>query len=63
MRIDDPFPKLKKLLLENGISEEELEKIETDAAELISADFMKALNFSGARYQKATEYVFIPTDM
>ena len=42
--IDDPFPKLKKLLLENEIDEEELEKIETDMAELINADFMKALN-------------------
>ncbi len=42
--IDDPFPKLKKLLHENGISDEELEKIELDATELIGKDFIRALN-------------------
>ncbi|HEY5772596.1 MAG TPA: thiamine pyrophosphate-dependent enzyme, partial [Chitinophagaceae bacterium] len=58
---DDPFPKLKKLLLENDISNDELEKIETDAAELISADFMKALDSPEPDTNKATEYVFVPT--
>src|SRR5678810_64299 len=38
--IDDPLPKLKKLLLENEIGKEELEKIETDAAELVGTDFI-----------------------
>src|SRR6187399_2156684 len=58
---NDPFPKLKKLLFENGISDEELGKIETDAAELISADFMKALDSPEPDINKATEYVFVPT--
>ena len=59
--IDDPFPKLKNLLIENEIGEEELEKIETDMAELISADFMKALNSPEPDTKKATDHVFIPT--
>ena len=59
--MDDPFPKLKKLLLENGISDDELEKIETDMAELISADFIKALDSPEPDINKATEYVFVPT--
>src|SRR6186713_3490566 len=59
--IDDPLPKLKKLLLENEIEEEELGKIETDMAELISADFMKALNSPEPEIEKATDYVFVPT--
>ena len=58
---NDPFPKLKKLLLENGISDDELEKIETGAVELISADFIKALDSPEPDINKATEYVFVPT--
>ena len=57
----DPFPKLKRLLHENGISEEELEKMETEAAELISEEFMKALNSPEPDINKATEHVFVPT--
>ncbi|HEU5165702.1 MAG TPA: thiamine pyrophosphate-dependent enzyme [Chitinophagaceae bacterium] len=59
--MNDPFPKLKKLLLEDGISEEELEKIETDAAELVGADFIKTLDSPEPDINKATEFVFVPT--
>ena len=59
--IDDPFPKLKKLLLENEIGWEELEKIENDIAELISADFMKALNSPEPDIKKAADFVFVST--
>ncbi|HEV8270658.1 MAG TPA: thiamine pyrophosphate-dependent enzyme [Chitinophagaceae bacterium] len=59
--MNDPFPKLKKLLLENGNGDDELEKIETDAAELISADFIKVLDSPEPDINKATEYVFVPT--
>ncbi|HEX6169284.1 MAG TPA: thiamine pyrophosphate-dependent enzyme [Chitinophagaceae bacterium] len=59
--IDDPFPKLKKLLHENAISDEELEKMETEAAELISAEFIKVLESPEPDINKATEYVFVPT--
>lgn len=61
--MDDPFPKLKKLLLENEIAQEELEQIEIDTAESISADFMKALNSSEPDIKKATDHVFSPTNI
>ena len=61
--IDDPFPKLKKLLLENEIGKEELEIIETDMAELINADFIKALNSPEPDIKKATDHIFIPTEI
>jgi 2-oxoisovalerate dehydrogenase E1 component len=54
---------LKKLLLENEIAKEELEKIESDMAESISADFMKALNSPEPDIKKATDHVFIPTEI
>jgi 2-oxoisovalerate dehydrogenase E1 component len=59
--MDDPFPKLKKLLHENGTSDEELEKMEVEAAELISADFIKVLESPEPDINKATEYIFVPT--
>src|SRR6188474_2353954 len=59
--MNDPFPKLKKLLLENGISEEELEKIETEVAELVGVDFIKVLDSPEPDINKATDYVFVPT--
>jgi 2-oxoisovalerate dehydrogenase E1 component len=59
--MNDPFPKLKKLLSENEISDEELEKIETDAAELVGTDFIKALDSPEPDINKATDYVFVPT--
>lgn len=61
--IDDPFPKLRKLLLENGIDEKELEKNEADMAGLISSDFMKALNSAEPDINKTTEYIFVPTNI
>lgn len=61
--MDDPFPKLKKLLHENGISDEELETMETEAAELISEEFMNALNSSEPDSSKASEHVFVPTSV
>ena len=61
--IDDPFPKLKKLLHENGIGDEVLKKIEGEASEIISEEFMKALNSPEPDTEKATEFVFIPTSV
>ena len=61
--IDDPFPKLKRLLLENDISNDDLEKIETETAELISADFIKALNSQEPDINRVTEYIFVPTSV
>ena len=61
--IDDPFPKLRRLLLENEVTEEELAKIEADITELISADFIKALNSPEPDIKKATDNIFIPANI
>jgi len=61
--IDDPFPKLRRLLLENEVTEEDLTKIEADITELISADFIKALNSPEPDIKKATDNIFIPTNI
>jgi 2-oxoisovalerate dehydrogenase E1 component len=39
----DPNPKLKKKLLERGVSEEEIKQIEKEAAELVANDFAKVV--------------------
>jgi len=61
--IDDPFPKLRRLLLENEVTEEELTKVEADITELISADFIKALNSPEPDIKKATDNIFIPANI
>src|SRR6185503_9995799 len=58
---DDPFPKLKKVLLEDGIEENELVNIEKEAADLIAEEFRKAVNAAEPDSSEATEYVFMPT--
>jgi 2-oxoisovalerate dehydrogenase E1 component len=54
---------LRRLLLENEVTEEELAKIEADITELISADFIKALNSSEPDIKKAADNIFIPTNI
>jgi len=61
--VDDPFPKLKKVLLENGIEENELINIERDAAEFITEEFKKAVNAEEPDRDKATDHVFTPTNV
>lgn len=59
--IDDPMPKLKKLLLENGIGEDELEKLEKATTQFVNDEFQKAVNSSEPDITKASEHVFVPT--
>ena len=61
--MDDPFPKLKKLLHENGVSDEELENMEMEATGLISAEFIKVLDSPEPDINKATDYIFVPTSV
>jgi 2-oxoisovalerate dehydrogenase E1 component len=61
--IDDPFPKLKKLLLDNGIAEDELQKIETDTTELIVDEFIRAINAPDPDIAKATDHIFVPANI
>jgi 2-oxoisovalerate dehydrogenase E1 component len=59
--IDDPFSKLKKILLENEINEDELITIENETAEFINEEFLRALNSPEPDITKAAENVFVPT--
>jgi 2-oxoisovalerate dehydrogenase E1 component len=59
--MDDPLPKLKKVLLENGLRENELVNIEKDATELITEEFRKAVNAAEPAIEEAIKYVFTPT--
>jgi 2-oxoisovalerate dehydrogenase E1 component len=59
--IDDPLPKLKKLLLEIGVNEEKIIGIENDIADFITEEFKKVLNAPEPDVNKATEHVFVPT--
>ena len=42
-RSRDPFPKLKKQLLNNDFSEDDLKKLEIEATDLVKKDYEKAL--------------------
>ncbi len=59
--IDDPIPKLRKLLVESGISAEEIESVEKDAAGFINDEFKKAIDAPEPDITKAAEHVFVPT--
>jgi len=59
--MDDPLPKLKKLLLEIGVNEEWLVDIENESAHFISEEFKKAVDAPEPDVDRATEHVFVPT--
>lgn len=58
---DDPGPKLRKKLLELGITENELQQIETEAAETVAVDFSKAVTAPDPLPQSVSDFVFAPT--
>ena len=57
----DPLPILKKQLLENGISEAELLKIEIEANEKVKLDFSEATNAPDPSPEGVENFVFVPT--
>lgn len=59
--LHDPHPKLKKNLLERGIAENELLKIENEAAELVANDFAKAIASPEPNPATTEDHVFAPT--
>jgi 2-oxoisovalerate dehydrogenase E1 component len=58
---NDPYPKLRKVLLQRGVTENELKQIETTAAETIAADFAKAIAAPDPDPATVEEHVFAPT--
>lgn len=57
----DPFPVLKKQLLEAGISDSVLIKIDKEVEELVLADYNKALLEEDPRPEDLTDHIFAPT--
>jgi 2-oxoisovalerate dehydrogenase E1 component len=58
---DDPTPKLRNKLLSRGISEEEILRIENEAAEVVKNDFEKAVAAPEPDPASISEFVFAPT--
>jgi 2-oxoisovalerate dehydrogenase E1 component len=56
----DPRPKLRKKLLDKGISEEEILKIETEAGAVVADDFAKAVSSPEPDPLTAEDHVFLP---
>ena len=59
----DPNPKLRKKLLERGVDENELQQIEKEAAELVAADFAKAVAAPEPNPATVKDHVFAHTSI
>jgi len=57
----DPNPKMRRRLLEKGVTESELQEIEKEAAELIANDFAKAVASPEPDPSTIQDHVFAPT--
>jgi 2-oxoisovalerate dehydrogenase E1 component len=57
----DPNPKLRKKLADRGVSEEDILKIENEAAAVIKNDFEKAIASPEPDPSTVEEFVFVPT--
>ena len=57
----DPFPKLKKFLLENNFDEKELSVVEAKAKKLVEDDYAKALKAEDPRPEDLFKHDFAPT--
>lgn len=58
---NDPGPKLKKRLLERGVSEKEIQLIEKGATVLIAEEFSKAMKAPEPDPATIEDHVFVPT--
>lgn len=59
--IDDPGPKLRKRLLQKGISEEQLQTIEEEERAFVQGEFEKAVNAPDPDPATVSDHVFAPT--
>lgn len=59
--LHDPRPKLQKKLLETGIEESELVKIEKDAKSLVAENFARAVAAPEPDPARVEDFVFVPT--
>jgi 2-oxoisovalerate dehydrogenase E1 component len=59
--VDDPCPKLQQLLLNQGITEQQLRNIEKEAAETVAEQFEQATRAAEPDPATAGDFVFVPT--
>lgn len=57
----DPRPLLRKVLMEKGVGEEEIQRIERNAAEMVKADFDRAVASPEPAPETATQDIFTPS--
>lgn len=57
----DPYPKLRKLMLEVGYSEQDIENIEKSTKELVDQDYELAFNAPEPDPSSVTHHIFAPT--
>ncbi len=57
---DDPFPKLKQICLQYGITEEELHEIFDEAKQTVAADFARAVAAPEPDPATVSDHVFVP---
>lgn len=60
-QLHDPNAKLRRRLLERGVSENELNEIEKEASKLIAGDFARAVASPEPDPARVSEHVFAPT--
>ena len=58
---DDPFPKLKQICLQCGITEEELQELFDEAKQTVADDFAKAVAAAEPDPSTVEQHVFVPT--
>ncbi|MGI9191657.1 MAG: alpha-ketoacid dehydrogenase subunit alpha/beta, partial [Chitinophagaceae bacterium] len=58
--VNDPGPKLRKRLLQMGVSQEQLDTIETDELRFVQAEFEQAVNAPEPNASSALTHVFAP---
>lgn len=57
----DPYPKLRALLLEQGISDAEIRSIEEEAKAIVEADYQEAIKAEEPRPEELLDHYFAPT--
>ncbi len=62
-RSRDPYPKLKKLLIENGFSEKDISAIEKDAKNEVALSLKKALKAEDPKPEDLFTHDFAPTEI
>jgi 2-oxoisovalerate dehydrogenase E1 component len=58
---DDPGPKLRRQLLSAGVEENELQRIEQEAAKIVEENFQQAAGAAEPSAESVKDHVFVPT--